>query len=466
MLELSRRARKLYGSADTLRRVPLSAGGRWWCTAKREVRALLAPVRLRIGGDQRFRRGAGQMGPARCDSRCGGSDRNGGGSGPGPEPTIKSGWPRRLERVLGRSSAFSRWWIEGVLDAADHIDADVCAIYGSLVPYDTGFAVAEIARRLDKPWIADLQDPWALDEMWIYPTSLHRRRDLVRMRRLLSTATAIVMNTDEAAHRLRDAFPELSTKLVAAIPNGYDAADFASPAPSTRTDGRFRIVHTGYLHTEEGLRLRQVRRVRAIVGGTAAPVDVLTRSHVFLLDALRLLLREDPTLTEVLDVQLAGNLTATDRAIASDCPFVHFPGYLPHLETVALVRSADLLFLPMQDLPRGARAGLVPGKTYEYLASGRPILAAVPDGDARDILEAAGNAMLCRPADVEAIAAALRTRIAGWRAGSELPSPNQALVRRFERTTLTKQLSVVFDSIVGGETPGLTRATAPAPPRF
>ena len=50
------------------------------------------------------------------------------------------------------------------------------------------------------------------------------------------------------------------------------------------------------------------------------------------------------------------------------------------------MRSADLLFLPMHDLPPGARAGLIPYKTYEYLAAGRPILAAVPDGDVRDML--------------------------------------------------------------------------------
>ena len=61
------------------------------------------------------------------------------------------------------------------------------------------------------------------------------------------------------------------------------------------------------------------------------------------------------------------------------------------------MRSADLLFLPMHDLPPGRRAGLVPYKTYEYLAAERPILAAVPDGDARDILSRVSHATLCRP---------------------------------------------------------------------
>ena len=43
-----------------------------------------------------------------------------------------------------------------------------------------------------------------------------------------------------------------------------------------------------------------------------------------------------------------------------------------------LISSADLLFLPMHELPEGTSARIVPCKTYEYLASGRPVLAAVP----------------------------------------------------------------------------------------
>lgn len=373
---------------------------------------------------------------------------------PGPEPRIKSGWPRRMERIFDRRAAFAGWWMNGIVAASERVATDVRAIYGSLVPYETADPAAEVARRKRLPWIADLQDPWALDEMWIYPTSLHRRRDLARMRRLLSSAAAIVMNTPEAVQRVRAAFPELEETPIVSIPNGFDYDDFPPARASRRTDGRFRIVHTGYLHTEEGLRLRQMRGLRRVVGGTSAPVDILTRSHVFLLDALRRMVAEDPGLNEILDVRFAGVLTNTDVEIASDLAFVQFPGYLSHQDTVELMRSADLLFLPMQDLPVGMRAGLVPGKTYEYLASGTPILATLPDGDARDILEAAGNAIVCRPSDVDGIAATLRQRIDAWRAGEHAPRPDPSVVAQFDRVQLTEQLAGVFDLVLG-------RATAP-----
>ena len=123
------------------------------------------------------------------------------------------------------------------------------------------------------------------------------------------------------------------------------------------------------------------------------------------------------------------------------------PGLLGHGETVALMRSADLLFLPMHELPPGRRAGLVPYKTYEYLAAERPILAAVPDGDVRDLLAPLEQASVCRPSDVGAMAADIRERATGTRvvAVSDRLSP---VVRELERRRLVARIAPVFDEVI------------------
>jgi glycosyltransferase involved in cell wall biosynthesis len=143
-------------------------------------------------------------------------------------------------------------------------------------------------------------------------------------------------------------------------------------------------------------------------------------------------------------------LTAADREIADRSPFPRLLGYRSHEETLALVRTADLLFLPMHDLAPGARAGLVPGKAYEYIASGRPILAAVPEGDVRDILGAVGTADFCRPADVDAMAGLLRAAIERARSGGALPTANAKAVAPYERRELTRRLAETIDQVVGG----------------
>ena len=82
------------------------------------------------------------------------------------------------------------------------------------------------------------------------------------------------MSTPEAVHRLLAAFPDLRDRPVVAIPNGYAAEDFAAPLPA-RDDGAFRIVHTGYLHTELGLQHRRSLPLRRFLRGSVPGLDIL-----------------------------------------------------------------------------------------------------------------------------------------------------------------------------------------------
>ena len=102
-------------------------------------------------------------------------------------------------------------------------------MYTWMQPYQTAAAGARLARELGKPWVADLGDPWAFDEMIAYPTRVHRRLELRRMRSLLGQADAVVMSTPEAVRRVLTAFPEFRRKSVQAIANGYEPATSPSP---------------------------------------------------------------------------------------------------------------------------------------------------------------------------------------------------------------------------------------------
>jgi hypothetical protein len=302
--------------------------------------------------------------------------------------------------------------------------------------------------------VADLRDPWALDEMRVEPTAFHRRLELRRMREALGSAAAIVMNTDEAAARLRKAFPELAPKLAGAIPNGYDPADFAASAEAHEDDA-FRIVHTGYLHTQLGSEQRRRAGLRRMLGGCTPGLDILTRSHVFLLRALERLRREAPELE--IELHLAGVTSPADHH-AVEFEGVRFRGYLPHHETVALMRSADLLFLPMHNLPLRTRATIVPGKTYEYLGSGRPILAAVPDGDARDLLSSVDQAHVCRPDDVDAMTRIVHDLARRRRDHGPAPDAPADIAATFGRRALTAKLAAVFEHVLGTKETSRTRA--------
>lgn len=366
---------------------------------------------------------------------------------PGPEPLPATGRMASANRWLRRPEEWTRWWWQGAKESGAALAATTDLIYVQMQPYDSAEPGAWLARASGKPWVADLLDPWALDEMMIYPTALHRRRELTRMRSALATASAIVMNTPEAVARVRHAFPELKEIPVFSISNGFDPRDFEG-APPDRRNGAFRIVHTGYLHTELGRQMRNRASVRRLVGGAVPGVDIYTRSHVFLLEAIDRLIARDPALATSIEVHLAGVLSESDKDIAGRSPVARLHGYLDHPETVALQRSADLLFLPMHDLPPGTRTTIIPGKTWEYLASHNPILAAVPDGDARDVLTAAGSVLLTRPSDVEAMAEAIGSELRRVQADEQPRRPEPDVVRRFAYPHLTCELAAVFDSVL------------------
>ncbi|MGH9175715.1 MAG: glycosyltransferase, partial [Vicinamibacterales bacterium] len=218
-------------------------------------------------------------------------------------------------------------------------------------------------------------------------------------------------------------------------------------------------VHTGYLHTELGCRNAVAGLGRHLLGGGVPGVNILTRSHVYLLEAIDRVVAGNPALASQIELHLAGILSSSDVDASAGSTVVRTHGYLPHGETVNLVRCANLLFLPMHDLPAGKRATIVPGKTYEYLASGRPILAALPDGDARDLLTRAGTAFVCRPDDVSSMAEVIAGQVERVRTGGPAPLLRHGVLAPYERRNLTEQLARVFDAVVDGRA-GATRDRA------
>jgi len=150
-------------------------------------------------------------------------------------------------------------------------------------------------------------------------------------------------------------------------------------------------------------------------------------------------------------LHLAGPLTAHEEELVESVrcrDLIEVHGYLPHEEALELVRSADALFLPMHRLPRGGRSTIVPGKLYEYLASGRPVLAAVPEGDARDLVEDADWTVVCEPDDVDGIARGLLSLLAQMEERRGRRADREALLAEFARPRLAAELAETFDRVL------------------
>jgi glycosyltransferase involved in cell wall biosynthesis len=274
----------------------------------------------------------------------------------------------------------------------------------------------------------------------------------MKMKKSLSDSSLVIMNTPESAERFTREFPDLGVR-VTHITNGYDAEDFRDRNDRPGRDF-FRIVHAGAFHTDAGLRQRRLRKVYNALGRTEEGVELLCRSHFYLMKAVDRWFEIDPEVREKVKLEFVGVPSSGDLSIVENSSAkdrVEFLGYLSHGDSLSKVMEANLLFLPMHGIHSGARATIVPGKSYEYMASGRPILGAVPKGDCRDFLERTGSAYTCDPHDIDGLVNALRQEFENWSENRPRTVSDPGFVENFERQVLTEKLAKQLDQVMGRE---------------
>ena len=221
-----------------------------------------------------------------------------------------------------------------------------------------------LKRSLGLPWIADFRDPWT--RMFYYKhlcLSKFADRKHHRLEQGVLDEADLVLAVSPT---VRDDFQAQTRTPVHLITNGYDEDDFPVREPGSRKDGKFRIVHTG-LFAADGNPLK-------------------------LWDALARRCCEDEDFAQRLEIRLAGKTDAPvleairERGLGAQLVDL---GYLPHSRVVQEQQDADLLILPLRHEPEYAK--VLPGKIFEYIASGRPVLGiGQEDGAAAAILRDSG----------------------------------------------------------------------------
>jgi glycosyltransferase involved in cell wall biosynthesis len=267
------------------------------------------------------------------------------------------------------------------------------------------------------PWVADFRDPWVGLHFKSPPTAWHRRRQEAMERAVLTRADLVLAASRTHLDALTAGDP--APRACAHLPNGFEPAPAAEVAPDP---DHCTLVFTGTLSLME---------------------DTAT-----LLEAVHDVLAAHPEARRRLRVVLAGPYDADheDRAVALGLTgIVRFPGALTHAESRRLQAHADLLLLWK---PRGAGyATMVPGKLYEYLDSGRPLLALLPAGDeARALAERAGAECLA-PGDTAGLARAIERRYMEWKREGRASVTRPAWLTEYTRASLAGRLAGMLDRL-------------------
>jgi glycosyltransferase involved in cell wall biosynthesis len=228
-------------------------------------------------------------------------------------------------------------------------------------PHSTHLIGRALKRQLGIQWWADFRDPWTDIYYYdrFYPSRWARRLD-ARMEHSVLSESDRIITVSKDLQRLFEAKVPGASERCHIMPNGYDPADFSQEA-LTPNNAVYTLAYTGTLTLEYPVRLVE--------------------------DALRQILNSGRALRLRMAGRPAKEFEARMAHLQEEFPQFHteFLGYLPHKSSVAVLQEADALLLLIPDLPNNQ--GILTGKLFEYLGSGRPIWGFGPlNGDAQEIL--------------------------------------------------------------------------------
>lgn len=276
-----------------------------------------------------------------------------------------------------------------------------------------------IGYRLKKlygiPWVADLRDPWSTFEQLeqFYPSKLAIKRQQRLEKKTLSYADKVITVSSVWAAEL-----ESSTgKSVDLVPNGFDEEDVCPPSLSEHPF--FTISHIGMINSY--------------------------RNNTSFWEALNEFCIESEQFRNQLRIHIAG---IYDESLKQELAKYQelsgklvFSGYVPHADVKFRYDESDVLLLLQNQ--KASSLGHIPGKTFEYIASGKPILAlAEPESDMARIIISCGAGFVCHPNDKNKIRECLTLLFKG-----EVPVMDKSKIMLYSRRSVTEKLSTVLEKL-------------------
>ena len=298
-------------------------------------------------------------------------------------------------------------------------------IYSTASPF-TDHLIALILVKLFKlPWVADFRDLWV--DRPNFPKNRWRLcidRKFERM--VIHTANYIVTATSAMAKHFRELYPN---QKYSSITNGFDEDDFTHFSSLIPDNKKFVLTYTGIFNREQN------------------PQKIF--------DALHKSINNNREIEKTIKLKIIGQL---------DNPgdfenMIHFKKlglakyselvqYLPHKKAIEEMCRSTVLLLLVGVYPHNK--GILTGKIFEYLRSGRPILAVVPDdGLAAEIIKETNSGIVVPNDNVDEISSGILYMFELFMNEKLEGSFNRTGIEKYSRKNLTKELSEVFYKVIG-----------------
>jgi glycosyltransferase involved in cell wall biosynthesis len=119
--------------------------------------------------------------------------------------------------------------------------------------------------------------------------------------------------------------------------------------------------------------------------------------------------------------------------------------YIPHTESIVELMKSDVLLLVVDETVDSNE--IVPGKVFEYIGAKKPILALAPKGAIEDIIKETRSGIVVANQDVQGIKEAIMILYKKYCDNEQLTTPDNEVIRKYERKEITRQLSELLNSL-------------------
>lgn len=327
-------------------------------------------------------------------------------TGPAPEASVAGGrsWQSRVsDSVRGMLCPDPEVvWYPFALRKASRIIRrhGIQAVIVTAPPFSLFLLGNALKRRFPKVrYISDFRDDWLrffLTTFEFHSSDAIRRRAARIELETVTRSDAIVLVTPRLLTETRERYPGVDREKFTCIPNGYDPEIFANFRSRRHNGPQMVVTYVGTVYK------------------TTSPQPYFAA-----------LARLPEEIRDGIETRFVGRITDEEQALLGNCKApVKVLGFVPQSEALRYMEETDFLLVTMAD-PTAAT-----GKVYEYLATGKPILAISPKGGEIDLmLHETGAGWCAAPDDPAGIADMLRSASSG---DFQLQR-NEEAIRRYER---------------------------------
>ncbi len=289
-------------------------------------------------------------------------------------------------------------------------------VFATAPPYTDFLIGQEVKWKYKIPLVIDYRDAWVDSPVLnFYPTPLHRKANEKLERKVIKDSNIVITTNRRVKEMIIRRYENINYNDVKIFSHGYDEEDF---------------------EIAKGKKLPLTNKMRVTYSGS-----FYTRNPKFYFNAIRNLFDKYPETRGKVEFLFLGIFTKELINLAKHLNIqdsLNLPGYVNHSECVKYLLSSDILFLLVS---RGENEdAAMPGKVGEYIGSRKNIIACIPEGVTKKLLEKYNAIRFIPDETPELITDTIFEYFKLW-LKNEMPEANEEMVRLYNRKNITGELA-------------------------